>query len=271
MRDDIESVKAAGGHGVVFGVLTKDGMVDEPLLRELVGLSAPLEVTFHRAIDMSNDPIAATRACVRCGVSRASLRQFLSNSPSQDAAAAAAAAAPPTPSSSHLFTPWMDPTLAHRRAGILTSGGAPSAIDGLSMLRSVVDAAGGQLIVAAGGGVSEANAQHIATSSGVDELHGSLRCTRRSQMEFRPTAPIPMGAEKVNGPESEYETKEADVDRVAAVVRALAAVPAPRAHGVPRPRGSCSSRRSLAAARHSVQLAACLVLGFVLGLRVTRH
>lgn len=147
----------------------------------------------------------------------------------------------------------------------------------------MVDAAGGELIVAAGGGVSEANAQHIATSSGVDELHGSLRRTRRSQMEFRPKMPIAMGAPKDNGPESEYETKEADADRVAAVVRALAGVPAPHV----RPRGgvrhgSCTSSERIsrsfsATARdgahrvRSVQLVACLVLGFVLGLRVTRR
>ena len=71
MRADIASIKADGGHGVVLGVLTRAGSVDEPLLCELVELSAPLEVTFHRAIDVAVDPIAATRACVRCGVSRA--------------------------------------------------------------------------------------------------------------------------------------------------------------------------------------------------------
>ena len=39
--------------------------------------------------------------------------------------------------------------------------------------------------------------------------HGSLRVTKRSGMVYRPVVSIPMGAEKTNGPESEYETKEA--------------------------------------------------------------
>ena len=140
-----------------------------------------LEVTFHRAIDISNDPVAAVHACVRCGVTR-----------------------------------------------VLSSGGAPNAADGVPTLRRMVEAAAGQLIVAAGGGVSESNCVTLATESGVDELHGSLRVTQPSAMAFRPATPIPMGAEKRNEPESEYETRVADQERVAAVASALGLVPSPR-------------------------------------------
>ena len=38
---DICSIKAAGAHGVVLGVLSPHGAVDEAVLRELVRLSAP--------------------------------------------------------------------------------------------------------------------------------------------------------------------------------------------------------------------------------------
>ena len=172
----------------------------------------------------------------------------------------------------------MDRLVLLDRAGILSSGGAPSAIEGLPMLRSMVDAADGQLIIAAGGGVSEENAQGIAVGAGVDELHGSLRRTVRSPMEFRPRIPIPMGAEKVNGPESEFETKEADRERVAAVVRALERVSAPARLG--RPRGKSGSSRSrifnssgvasLLGESRGLTLIGCFLLGFALGVRVAR-
>ena len=113
-------------------------------------------------------------------------------------------------------------------ARILSSGGASSAADGVQVLRRMVEAAAGRLVVAAGGGVSEANCLALATESGVDEIHGSLRVTRQSAMTYRPATPIPMGAEKKNGRESEYETKVADKVRVAAVASALGLVPSPR-------------------------------------------
>lgn len=182
MRDDVRVARSAGAHGVVLGVLTAHGCVDEPLLRQLVRLAAPLPVTFHRAIDVTADPVEAVEACVRCGVAR-----------------------------------------------VLTSGGAPTAAEGVATLRRMVAAAAGRLAIAAGGGVSEANAARLVSDTGADELHGSLRVTRESAMAFRPHTPLPMGAAKVNTPESEFETREADAARVAAVVAALAALsPAPR-------------------------------------------
>eukprot|EP00966_Prymnesium_polylepis_P031759 739217-Prymnesium_polylepis.2 len=50
-------------------------------------------------------------------------------------------------------------------------------------------------------------------------------------MRWRPATPIAMGAEKRNGPETEFETKEADAARVATVTAALRSVPAPRRTG----------------------------------------
>ena len=70
MRGDIKALVKANAHGIVLGVLTADGKVDEAILKEFVEKAAPLEVTFHRAIDVSANPIDAIKACIRCGCHR---------------------------------------------------------------------------------------------------------------------------------------------------------------------------------------------------------
>lgn len=55
MRRDIALAGRIGATGVVFGILDVDARVDVARTRELVALARPLEVTFHRAFDMSAD------------------------------------------------------------------------------------------------------------------------------------------------------------------------------------------------------------------------
>jgi copper homeostasis protein len=55
MRRDIVSAKSLGAHGVVFGILDANGHLEIERSRELAELARPLEVTFHRAFDMSAD------------------------------------------------------------------------------------------------------------------------------------------------------------------------------------------------------------------------
>ena len=52
MELEIESLKASGADGFVFGLLTSDGHVDSPNCQRLVKLCQPLPVTFHRAFDL---------------------------------------------------------------------------------------------------------------------------------------------------------------------------------------------------------------------------
>ncbi len=70
MKRDIERCRELGVHGVVFGILRKDGTVDKARTRELVDLARPLEVTFHRAFDVTPDPFQALEAIIDCGVDR---------------------------------------------------------------------------------------------------------------------------------------------------------------------------------------------------------
>ena len=70
MRDDIAQAAQSGVDGVVLGLLTADGYVDVERTRELVELARPMEVTFHRAIDMTRDVERALEDAIESGADR---------------------------------------------------------------------------------------------------------------------------------------------------------------------------------------------------------
>ncbi|MGC2161191.1 MAG: copper homeostasis protein CutC [Silvibacterium sp.] len=70
MRDDIAAAAECGVEGVVLGLLTADGDVDVERTKELVKLARPLEVTFHRAIDMARDIEGALEEVIETGADR---------------------------------------------------------------------------------------------------------------------------------------------------------------------------------------------------------
>ena len=65
MEKDIAYCKKLGVEGVVFGVLNKDYSINEASTKRLVKASLPLKVTFHKAIDISNDSLAAVKKLSR--------------------------------------------------------------------------------------------------------------------------------------------------------------------------------------------------------------
>ncbi len=58
---------------------------------------------------------------------------------------------------------------------LLTSGQAPSAEQGIPLIKKLVEQSGGRLIIMPGAGVSQENARRILSETGAHEIHGSLR------------------------------------------------------------------------------------------------
>ncbi len=70
MLDDVGALHETGVAGVVVGCLTADGRVDGARMRALVEAAGSLNVTCHRAFDMTGDPFEALETLIDCGVGR---------------------------------------------------------------------------------------------------------------------------------------------------------------------------------------------------------
>jgi copper homeostasis protein len=70
MRREIQTAKELGVQGVVFGALAADGNVDREGCARLIDFARPLEATFHRAFDLSVDPMASLDDLLDLGFDR---------------------------------------------------------------------------------------------------------------------------------------------------------------------------------------------------------
>jgi copper homeostasis protein len=70
MERDIDHCRSVGCDGVVIGALTAHGSVDTARCAALVAAAGGMEVTFHRAVDMAVDALAAVDAVVALGCRR---------------------------------------------------------------------------------------------------------------------------------------------------------------------------------------------------------
>ncbi|XP_031812101.1 copper homeostasis protein cutC homolog isoform X3 [Sarcophilus harrisii] len=93
---------------------------------------------------------------------------------------------------------------------VLTSGCDSSALEGLPMIKQLIEQAKGKIVVMPGGGITERNLQRILEGSGATEFHCSARSARDSGMKFRNTS-VAMGASLSS---SEYCSKVTDVAKV---------------------------------------------------------
>ncbi len=70
MERDTEMAVAHGADGVVFGILTGDGRVDQARTKRLRDRTAGREAVFHRAFDVTPDPFRALDELVDLGITR---------------------------------------------------------------------------------------------------------------------------------------------------------------------------------------------------------
>src|SRR5262245_44925795 len=138
MARDIDAAKAVRASGVVFGCLTADGRIDAALTERLVAAARPLSVTFHRAFDVSRDPMESLQTLIDLGVDR-----------------------------------------------LLTSGQEPSALEGAPLVRRLIEAADGRLIVMPGSGITARNVARVLRETGASEIHFSALGEEPSGMSHR--------------------------------------------------------------------------------------
>ena len=138
MKKDIEHAKQCGMNGIVVGILNQNGEIDMEKMEELIELSKPLKVTFHRAFDMVKDPFKTLDILIELGVER-----------------------------------------------ILTSGQENKAIDGINLIKELVNRADGKIIIMPGAGINENNINTIIETTGVKEVHLSAKKKVESVMKYR--------------------------------------------------------------------------------------
>ncbi|MEA3505584.1 MAG: copper homeostasis protein CutC [Bacteroidota bacterium] len=70
MLDDIKLCKKLGVNGVVIGALTNDGDIDIDITRKMVAAAKNMEITFHRAFDITRSPLQEIENLKSLGIDR---------------------------------------------------------------------------------------------------------------------------------------------------------------------------------------------------------
>jgi copper homeostasis protein len=70
MKEDIAICKKLGADGVVFGLLKSDNTINIEKTSALIELSKPMQITFHKAIDETADPVYSAAQLKKLGVDR---------------------------------------------------------------------------------------------------------------------------------------------------------------------------------------------------------
>jgi len=102
---------------------------------------------------------------------------------------------------------------------VLTSGGAPSASQGLAAIARMQSMAKGQIRVMAGGGITAETVAGIAQATGARDFHASLRRHGSSPVRYRREG-VPLGEDQV-GEYLRYGVREEDVRALATALHRL--------------------------------------------------
>ena len=67
MCEEVKMFRDLGANGVVIGTLTADGELDQEKMRRLMDCAGGIDVTLHRAFDMTRDPFDTLEAAIALG------------------------------------------------------------------------------------------------------------------------------------------------------------------------------------------------------------
>jgi len=84
MERCVRQFRDLGANGVVLGALTPEGRLDQGAMARLAEAAGDMEVTLHRAFDMTRDPLEALVSAIRLG-----FRTILTSGQEKDALAGA--------------------------------------------------------------------------------------------------------------------------------------------------------------------------------------
>ena len=84
MCTEVQAFRTMGANGVVIGALTPEGMLDTDKMRRLMDCAGEMEVTLHRAFDMTRDPLETLETAIALGC-----RTILTSGQEKDALAGA--------------------------------------------------------------------------------------------------------------------------------------------------------------------------------------
>lgn len=70
MIEDVRLMRKLGVHGIVTGILTEEGEVDRRRMQRLIDEAEGLDITFHRAFDMSRDLFQSLEILEELGIRR---------------------------------------------------------------------------------------------------------------------------------------------------------------------------------------------------------
>ena len=169
MRRDIDVCGECNVDGIVLGILTPEGRVDVERTAKLIELAHPMTATYHRAFDLSNDPLKR-----------------------------------------------LEEVIATKAGRLLTSGLKNKAVDGIELIRKLVEKAGNRIIIMPGSGINEKNIEKIASVTKAGEYHLTGRKVVESEMIFRREG-VSMGLEGI----SEYSRKIADQEAIKNIISIL--------------------------------------------------
>lgn len=100
---------------------------------------------------------------------------------------------------------------------ILTSGQQPTAEEGISLIKQLVQQANNRIIILPGSGINERNIAKIASETGASEFHFSARQEKQSEMVYRVSA-VPMNS---SAPGDQYTSLVTTPERVKNTIEAL--------------------------------------------------